>query len=60
MCYESTHLVSTSETSDPYSKKLLYVFEQDFKDTHDVTAVSNDDKWFLKITAEQKQLLNEH
>ena len=62
MCSERTHIVYRTETTELDSKQLLNVFEleQDFKDVHDVTALSNDNKRFLEITAERKQLSNKH
>ena len=60
MCSERTHIVYRTETTELDSKQLLNVFEQDFKDVHDVTALSKDDKRFLEITAERKQLSNKH
>ena len=60
MCSEHTHIVYRTETAEPNSKQLLNVFGQDFKDVHDVTVLSKEDKRFLEITAERKELSNKH
>ena len=48
LCSEHIHIDYRMEITELDSTQLLNVFKQDFKDVHDVTTLSKDDKRFLK------------
>ena len=59
-CSELTSIVYKTETTEVNPKDLIDVFEQDFKDVCHQPPLSKNDKRFLEITSERKQLPNKH